>query len=202
MTSGAPSPVQPVGPFLAAAPKDVVTTSLGSARVWATVGQGIVSEVYWPSTGEPQIRDLGFIVAGDGWWVEVKARDQYTVTATDPDAPLATITHSGPAEHPFQLVLEVVPDPARDVLLIRYEVSGVAARVYPLLASHLQRHPQTGADKDYGGGADNTAWTAAGGPAVRAGRYLCLAAAGGFARTSGGYFGTSDLWQDFDRNGA
>ena len=88
--SGAPSPVQPVGAFLAAAPKDVVTTSLGSARVWATVGQGVVSEVYWPSTGEPQIRDLGFIVAGDGWWVEVKARDQYTVTATDPDAPLAT----------------------------------------------------------------------------------------------------------------
>ena len=71
-----------------------------------------------------------------------------------------------------------------------------------MLASHLQRHPQTGADKDYGGGADNTAWTAAGGPAVRAGRYLCLAAAGGFARTSVGYFGTSDLWQDFDRNGA
>ena len=33
MTSGAPSPVQPVGPFLAAAPKDVVTTSLGSALV-------------------------------------------------------------------------------------------------------------------------------------------------------------------------
>src|SRR5664280_2281350 len=65
MMSGAPSPVQPVGPFLAAAPKDAVTTSLGAARVWATLGQGIVSEVYWPSTGEPQIRDLGFIVAGD-----------------------------------------------------------------------------------------------------------------------------------------
>src|SRR5664280_3903320 len=107
MMSGAPSPVQPMGPFLAAAPKDAVTTSLGAARVWATLGQGIVSEVYWPSTGEPQIRDLGFIVAGDGWWVEVKANGLYTVTATDPDAPLANITHTGPAEHPFQLVLEL-----------------------------------------------------------------------------------------------
>ena len=84
MMSGAPSPVQPVGPFLAAAPKDAVTTSLGAARVWATLGQGIVSEVYWPSTGEPQIRDIGFIVAGDGWWVEVKANGRYIVTAPDP----------------------------------------------------------------------------------------------------------------------
>ncbi|HEY5116075.1 MAG TPA: hypothetical protein VIJ00_11160 [Nakamurella sp.] len=109
MMSGAPSPVQPVGPFLAAAPKDSVTTSLGAARVWATLGQGIVSEVYWPSTGEPQIRDLGFIVAGDGWWVEVKANGRYTVTAPDPDAPLATITHTGPTEHPFQLVWKWFP---------------------------------------------------------------------------------------------
>ena len=33
-------------------------------------------------------------------------------------------------------------------------------------------------------------------------RCLCLAVGGGFARTSVGYFATSDLWQDFDRNGA
>ncbi len=204
LMTGAPSPVQRVGPFLAAGPKDAVSTSLGSARVWATMGQGIVSEVYWPSTGEPQIRDLGFIVAGEGWWVEVKALAQYTVAVPDPDAPVATITHTGPVEHPFRLDLEVIPDPARDALLIRYEVSGVAARVYTLLASHLQHHPETNADKDYGGGGDNVAWTAAGGPlfAQGADRYLCLAAGSGFARTSVGYFGTSDLWQDFDRNGA
>lgn len=83
-------------------------------------------------------------------------------------------------------------------------MSGLAARVYPLLASHLQHHPETNADKDYGGGGDNVAWTAAGGPLFARGadRYLCLAAGGGFVRTSVGYFGSCDLWQDFDRNGA
>ena len=32
-----------------------------------------------------------------------------TVTAVDPDAPLVTSTHTRPAEHPFQLVLEGCP---------------------------------------------------------------------------------------------
>jgi glucoamylase len=28
--------------------------------------------MYWPETGEPQVRDLGFIVAGPSGWFEVK----------------------------------------------------------------------------------------------------------------------------------
>ncbi len=37
--------------------KDLVSTALGSSRIWATFGFGIVNEAYWPSTGEPQLRD-------------------------------------------------------------------------------------------------------------------------------------------------
>lgn len=199
----APAPQQTVGPFLAAAPKDFVTTSLGAARIWGTVGQGILTEVYWPSCGEPQIRDLGFIVAGDGWWVEVKAQGNYEVESPDPRVPLATVIHRGPPDHPYTLTLEVVPDPDRDVLLIRFELSGVQAKVYPFLAAHLQRHPSVDADKDYSGGSDNTAWANDTGSlsASGAGRHLCLASADGFSERSVGYFGYSDLWQDFHANG-
>jgi Glucodextranase, domain N len=52
----APVPSATVGPFMAAGPKDLVTTGLGAGQVWATIGQGILNEVYWPTTGEPQIR--------------------------------------------------------------------------------------------------------------------------------------------------
>ena len=202
VVGAAPLPSQLIGPFMSVGAKDLVTTSLGPGRVWATVSQGIVSEVFWPSTGEPQIRDLGFIVAGDGWWVEAKARADYSVQIPDPEIPLALITHRGPPEHAYRLVIEVVPDPFQDVVLIGYDLTGVAGRVYPLLASHLQRHPQVGADREYGGGAGNTAWTDSGRlMAAGAGRFLCLAAAGGFRRTSVGAFGFSDLWQDFNRNG-
>jgi GH15 family glucan-1,4-alpha-glucosidase len=45
-------------------------TALGTSRVWVTLGYGILNEVYWPATGLPQIRDLGFIVAGPSEWFE------------------------------------------------------------------------------------------------------------------------------------
>lgn len=199
MTS-APRPGQAVGPFLAAAPKDAVTTALGGPPLWATVGQGIITEVYWPTVAEPQIRDLGFIVAAPGWWVEVKARLDYEVSAPDPAVPLATIVHHGPPEHPYTLALEAVPDPDRDVLLVRYALTDTDAKVYPLLASHLQRQP--GADGG-GGGGENCAWIGESGElfASGAGRNLCLTADQGFTKRSVGYFGDSDLWRDFAGHG-
>jgi glucoamylase len=40
--------------------KDYVTTALDGARLCATVGHGIINEVYWATTGDRQIRDWGF----------------------------------------------------------------------------------------------------------------------------------------------
>ena len=169
------------------------------------MGQGILNEVYWPTAGEPQIRDMGFIVAGDGWWYEVKAVATYQVQTADPAVPLASIVHAGPAQHPYRLTLQVIPDPGRDVVLVSYMLDGVSgAQLYAFLASHLQQHPAVNADQDYSGGADNTAWVDSGGSlfAQGAGRFLCLASGSGFGQASAGYFGSSDLWQDFSRNGS
>jgi glucoamylase len=52
---GAPSSL----PTWTSSAKDMVTTALGTSRVWVTLGHGIVNEIYWPATGTPQIRDLG-----------------------------------------------------------------------------------------------------------------------------------------------
>ena len=184
-------------------PKDLVTTGLGNGHVWATVGQGIVNEVYWPTVGEPQIRDLGFIVAGDNWWHEVKQVASYRVQMADPAVPLASIVHTGPADHPYQLTLEVVPDSERDVVLVTYALTGADARVYALLASHLQQHPADNAANDFSGGGDNIAWVAGGSLfAQGAGRSLCLSADPAFSQASVGYFGSSDLWQDFSQHNA
>ena len=68
-TPGSPeliSPAQGLAPGAPGLPptwsssdKDFVTTALGGAsRLWATGGHGMLNEVYWPSTGQPQIRDL------------------------------------------------------------------------------------------------------------------------------------------------
>ncbi len=185
----APGGAQNLAPTWTSSAKDMVTTGLGASRVWATLGHGILNEVYWPSTGEPQIRDLGFIVAGPHGWSEVKRVYRYTLETPEPDIPLPTVVHDGEGGA-YRLTLEIVPDPARDVVLIRYALEGADCRLYALLA------PRLGPQSDRNTATTGEALWSEGG-----GAWLCLASSDGFSRTSAGYVGTSDGWQDFDRNG-
>jgi hypothetical protein len=69
-----------IRPTWASSAKDLVTTALGTGRVWVTLGHGILNEIYWPTTGTPQTRDLGFIVASPSGWFEVKRINRYAVS--------------------------------------------------------------------------------------------------------------------------
>jgi glucoamylase len=116
-----------IGPTWTSSAKDVVTTALGTSRVWVTLGYGILNEIYWPETGDPQVRDLGFIVAGASGWFEVKRVDRYRIALPEPYIPLPHVTHEGDG---YRLVLEVVPDPMRDVVVISYHLIGDGVRLY------------------------------------------------------------------------
>ncbi|RTH38502.1 glucan 1,4-alpha-glucosidase, partial [Thermus scotoductus] len=83
-----------IPPTWASSAKDWIGTALGRSRVWYTLGRGIVNEVYWPATGRPQMRDLGFIVAKRGFWAEVKRVNRYRLEAT-PLFPTVRVVHEG-----------------------------------------------------------------------------------------------------------
>ncbi|QDU87901.1 Glucoamylase precursor [Pirellulimonas nuda] len=183
-----------IDPTWCSSAKDLVTTALGASRVWVTLGYGILNEVFWPSTGQPQIRDLGFIVAGGGRWTELKRLGNYTVATPEPYVPLPTIVHRGEG---FTVTLEIAPDDRRDVVLVRYRLEQETSsdadrlRLYPLLAPRLGSR-----------GRDNTAWVEHGALMASQGDCaLCLQDTAGFARGSAGYVGRSDGWQDFRKNG-
>src|SRR5579859_8086709 len=96
MSSGpAPPPGAMARQSLATGAKDLVLTALGTSRVWATMAHGILTEISWPAVDQPQIRDFGFLVAGNGWWRELKRVDTYTLAIPDPTVALPTITHTG-----------------------------------------------------------------------------------------------------------
>ena len=189
-----------IAPSWTSSAKDIVGSSLGPARLWFTLGFGIVNEVYYPRVDIPQIRDLGFIVAGpDGFWSEVKRNANYSLRLLAPGVPAVEIVHQ---HRRYQLRLRITPDPRRDVLVIECRLDGEGELgLYVLVAPHL------GAT-----GYDNIA---------RVERYqarrvllaeqgpfgMALAAADQhqadtFGRASAGYVGTSDGWQDFAANGA
>ncbi|MGH8118663.1 MAG: glycoside hydrolase family 15 protein [Rhodanobacteraceae bacterium] len=184
------APGQPGGsPTWASSAKDLVGTSLGASRVWFTVGYGILNEVFWPSCSLPQIRDLGFIVAGEDFWVEVKREHNYQLTVPEPEIPLPQVVH---LHARYRLQLEFLVDPLRDVVLVNYDLQGANLKLYVLLAPHLD-----------GSGHDNNAWvTPQALMAAKGSTALALIADGGLARGSAGYVGVSDGWQDFNQHAA
>jgi len=179
--------------------KQAVGTSLGTARVWFTVGQGILNEVYYPRVDLPQIRDLGFIVAdGRGFWQEVKQLEESRVEFVRPGIPAVTSTHR---HRTFTLTQRIATESNRDTILIELDLTGdPGLELYVLLAPHLG-----------GTGRDNRAEVAC----YRGRRVLwaeqgpfglALAVAGADQRdalgvASAGYTGVSDGWQDFASNG-
>ena len=114
----------------------MVGASLGSSRLWFTVAEGILTEVYYPRIDIPQIKDLGFIIADDrGFWVELRRHMNYRVTLPCPGVPAVEIEHRHPR---FVFTLRICPSQRRDVLLLRCQLEGDASlRPYALLAARL-----------------------------------------------------------------
>ena len=179
--------------------KQMVGTSIGPARVWFTIGRGIVNEVYYPRVDIPQIRDLGFIISdGQGFWQEIKQLPECRVTCAQAGVPTVVIVH----EHQrFRFTQRIVADPQRDVLLLELALQGdETLRPYVLLAPHL------GAT-----GRDNKAIVSQLGyrqilAATQGPFSLALAAVDSqqndaLQNASVGYSGFSDAWQDFHNHG-
>lgn len=186
-------------PTWSPANKDAVGTSLGKSRLWFTVAQGIVTEVYYPRPDIPQLKDMGFIIAdGAGFWLEIRRLNDYTVHWENETIPAITVTHSHPR---FTLILKICVDPERDVLLLDFALTGdKTLQLYVLAAPRLGENT-----------TDNQAWTS-----TWEGRPLLWAEQGPFAmaltaidrdhrpalmQRSVGMVGASDGWQDFHHNG-
>jgi len=176
-----------IQPTWSSSDKDFVTTALGTSRLWVTIGHGIINEIYWPSTGWPQYRDIGFYLLGEDCWVDLKRVSRYGLSKPKPYLPLLTIVHSG---DDYQLRLEVLPDPVRDALLLRYEIDG-PYRLGIVAAPHLAAS-----------GVGNTGWVEDGCLYASApGQATCIAADVPMSDMSVGFVGASDGWQDLARHG-
>ena len=189
-----------LAPTWCSSAKEMVGCSLGSSRLWFTIGGGIVNEVYFPRVDLPQIRDLGFIVAdGAGFWVEVKRLWRHELELAVPGAPAVHIVHR---HERFELTLRVTPCEHRDVLLIEVSLSGDATlRPYALLAPHLGG---TGTNNlvrviEYRG---RRVLSAEQGPYALALLAITPEQEDAWGPASAGNVGSSDGWQDFARNGA
>ena len=180
--------------------KDGVGTAYsGDSRVWFTIFQGVITEVFYPTVDRPQIRDLQYLVSdGETFFHEEKRHLAHHVERSSTHALCYRITNSDP-EGRYEIVKEVITHPHSPCLLqhTKINVRGASPeklRFYVLCAPHLEVG---------GWGNNGFIMETAGRPILAAekdGTWLAIAATVGFRRLSCGYVGQSDGWTDLAGN--
>ncbi|HWZ52406.1 MAG TPA: glycoside hydrolase family 15 protein [Granulicella sp.] len=180
--------------------KDAVSTAYSaSSRVWFTVSHGTLNEIYYPTIDRPQTRDMELLFTDGETFLHEEKRDfEYDFHYVHGNA-LAVRVVANDLDGRYTVTKEFISDPHHPVVLMNVKITGNEAvisrlRCYALLAPHLN-----------GGGAGNSARSieVAGQRAILAwkgGTSLAMGVDCGFLRTSCGYVGASDGYQDLSRN--
>jgi len=165
------------------------------SRIWFTLWNGVVTEVYYPTIDRPQIRDLQYLITDNKTFFHEEKRHLRTSTRRISDHALAyEITNEDPDDR-YRIIKEIITAPHLPCLLQHTRLEGDAdvlsrLRLYALCAPHIQ-----------GGGMGNNACVleVAGRTILAAekeGVWIALAASIPFSRLSCGYVGASDGWTD------
>jgi glucoamylase len=135
--------------------KDCLGTAANTgSKVWYTVADGVLSDVYEPTVDNTNVETLQYVVTDGSSFTDLQTRDMTYTVAADPAGLRCTIT-STDAKHGFQLVTAYITDPQRDTVLMNTRIQPVRGsgtdvgqlRVYARLDAHV--------NGDGGGGTQN-----------------------------------------------
>lgn len=180
--------------------KSGVGTSLHStSKVWYSIQDGILNEIYYPQVDHACTKDLGLIVTdGKDFFSEEKVHTYHHIKHIAKGVPGYHITNSCISHH-YRIEKEIISDPGRDTVLQRIQFfpsnkKRKDFKLFMLLAPHLGNY-----------GSCNTAWVGnyKGLPMLFAQRgevSLAVACSVPWKRGSAGFVGTSDGWQDLKQH--
>lgn len=180
--------------------KDGVGTAYSTAsRVWFTLWNGVLTELYSPTIDTPQTRDLQYLVTlGNEFQAEKKHLDSQ-VERMWKHALGYRIRNCDPKGR-YTITKEIVSDPLLPCVLQYTQVSGddpellKQLRLYVLCAPHVEV-AGWGNNAQILEVSDRTILTAS-----RENTWLAIAATVPFKKASAGYVGKSDGWQDLQDN--
>ena len=170
--------------------KQGLGTSVGTdSKVWYTLSDGALSEVYYPSGDRANVRSLEFAVTDGSTFVDRESQDTTHAVRLVDQRSLTYEQVNTAKSGRYRITKTYVTDPARDTTLMRVTFEPLVAGNYKLFAlfdpalANSSRHDTATRSGDALLGQDGTVASA-------------LVAAPGFTRTSNGFVGTSDGWTD------
>jgi glucan 1,4-alpha-glucosidase len=113
--------------------KDCVGTAANrTSKVWYTVADGVLSDVYSPTIDNTNLQSLRYIVTDGRTFTDVQGRDTtYTVRTTDAGGMACEVTTTATSGR-WRLVTEYVTDPARDSVVMSNRLQALRGSVRDL----------------------------------------------------------------------
>ena len=144
-----------VASFFDLARKDCAGTARNTgSKVWYTVADGVLSDVYEPTVDNTNVGTLQYVVTDGTTFTDLQARDMtYTVSA-DPSGMACTVTATS-SDHGYQLVTTYLTDPVRDTVLMQTRLQRSPGSHADLRALHVYARLDAHVNGNGGGGTQN-----------------------------------------------
>jgi glucodextranase-like protein len=125
--------------------KDGVETAYAaSSRIWFTLWNGIITEVYYPSVDHPQIRDLQYLVTdGKTFFHEEKRHLKSKCERLSPHALGYRITNVDPGGR-YTITKEIIADPHLGCILQHTHLTGDETFISKVRLDRPERYMLTG----------------------------------------------------------
>jgi len=155
-----PAVTAPGGPgamsFFDLARKDCLGTARNTgSKVWYTVADGVLSDVYEPTIDNTNVGTLQYIVTDGATFTDLQTRDMTYTVAADPSGMACTVTATS-ASHGYRLVTTYVTDPARDTVLMNTRLAATPGSHADIIGKlRLYAHLDAHVNGDGGGGSQN-----------------------------------------------
>jgi glucoamylase len=190
--------------------KDCVGTARNTtSKIWFTVANGVLSDVYAPTVDATNVETMQYIVTDGSTFTDLQSRDMTYTVKSDPTGMTCTVTSTA-KDKSYQLVTTYLTDPARDSVVVhtRFEPATKAARADKLFVRLDANAGGNGGGGIANGGADTAVTdTSTGSPvplsfdtntvseanrtAYAVPSYLALTASKPFSAVSSGFVGTA-----------
>lgn len=159
------------------------------SKVWYTLSNGELSEIYYPRIDTPSTRDTQLIVTDGRTFTDRETTDTiHTLRLLDPKS-LSYQQIDTAKSGKYVITKTYVTDPQRSTVLVDIEFRSLTGQRYRVYVLHDPALSMTG--------NDDTGWTQSGALVATDGTNSdAVLASSGFSKTSSGYQGQSDGWTD------
>lgn len=169
------------------------------SKVWFSMAQGIVTETAYGLIHEAQIKDLQFLVTGNGFFDEEKADTNSTIQYlhTDRDGRPLSLAYrviNTDKEGKYQIEKHIFTDPDRQTLFIRVIFTANEDNIIPYIL--INPHMKNTGNKDVAYVSNHYL-----NAREDHDKFLSLKSTATFVKTSAGFVGESDGWTDLNDNG-